>query len=1812
MPEQQPDASAGRAQVLNMIDFLSAYDARRNPPVRDIADYRLFRLGDLDLPEHGAVRVRGDENTWLAVDFLDLPAVPVPPDAIARAFVGGSTIDPLVRPELIPAPELPESPEAEISTALIDNAQPTDTAEESGSESSDSPLDEEQAEYQAMAAMARTWIDDIWQPWAAIWTATAAVKKVHRDLFEQRDLLVTDRDSVELVWGFGRLLWRSAGQLVSHPLLTVPVEIDVVPGSEQVRVRPSGAVEVESRFLQGLEIHDRPGFNAIRQAVASDGAEVWLGDDLDDLVRRLVRAVDDEGVVVERTTSATEHAVADLGWSMYLRRRVPDSQGFLDVMRELYRNASQEVPAALRAVMTSEDSETHATFDAESGESGSNPSRPLEPLLLPLPSNEEQERILTTARRHPGVVVQGPPGTGKSHTIANLISHHVAYGRRVLVVAEKEQALKVLADKVPAEIRDLTVSVLGADDEGRRRLESSIMQIQSRVAGVDRAHSDSMIIMLTAELDQIDRGLALTSNQMLRARRAETELLPGEWRAGSNPSPLAAADWTVENAAAYGYIPDALTPGISAPLASELMEFRDLLTAIGAERAHQAGLMLPNPSSLPAASILQNEFKLLADASASVDAVRPMFRDWDSAVRRGPDHINSVVALLHIELEWLQSVEGSWWCQVSTQLRDTLQAREWEGFGAHLERLRTSAMALRTRLRPYDVDAAGAADLVADLTEARDKLRTQGKLGMFAKDAKHAVGLVRVDGQIPTSADGVDLCLAALELGSIRRQIVTLWNNQTGPLQAPALPGIPEEAIAPELAHLAMAAAGDQRWREIVRQLQDMGYDRAGSPTAEGVKAIIRILEQASAHYEKEATAARIAGLRNELRVGAALTNASPLWSLLASDLDTADARSWAAHREEVATLVELGPRAERLRLLRIKFQSLTPLWALEIEKDVAAARDPANLPLAWEWRQLDTWVQGIAAHPEPRELQLKIESLTNDRQRVVTQLVATRAWRRLADNLGYRERQALTAYLKASSRFGKTGGKYAQRWINEMRVALDDAKTAVPVWIMPTAKALSSFRPSAVPPFDVLIIDEASQIGFEALPLLALATSTIVVGDDKQTSPENVGLDREQIFSMMDDFLAQVPKYRTLFDPDNSLYDLASQKFAAPVMLTEHFRCLPEIIAFSNVQAYNGLIIPLRDQPPSPGWSPLGLIRVLDGYRVGDVNEPEAAQVVDLIERLCQDPSYDGMTFGVISLLGSSQSKQIWDLLYERLGPETMELRRIRCGEPANFQGDERDVMVLTTVVAVDPLKPTRIGAMTSNSHLRRINVAASRARNQMWVVTSIDPSQLPNGDLRGELIRHCADPGRLDEVADDLMKKCESDFERRVVNALIARGYRGVEVQNIVGRYRIDIVVSGPDGRLAIECDGDRWHGEDVWNQDRARQQVLERAGWTFERIRGSAFYRDPENAMEPVWRHLEELGIPTGDSWMVERRRSIVQEVSGSSSGTLLLEAPAPETDLSEARASEARLSESPASEAQSPDAMQEQFDRPVRVPARDSIVFEYPTFLTDPAPATSPFVADPPPSGGRHSAPDSVSPRIAETLPPTRLETSYPPATVVDPKPAWVPPSWYRAPDAEEVPESSPAELSSEEPATVERVTPTIPVDAPHTRSGPLAPYRTWARTAMPAVEMVNADAIIDGLVQIVAVEGPMHSDRAYLLYAQAAGKQRVGREMKSTFNRVMARSFVAGELTRLKDTLPDLVDSTIYVPGTPPVVVRELGPRRLYDVPRSEIATLVKLLSFDDLPITELKRAVLDGLGLVRLTDQASAYLDECLKYVWDL
>jgi len=114
---------------------------------------------------------------------------------------------------------------------------------------------------------------------------------------------------------------------------------------------------------------------------------------------------------------------------------------------------------------------------------------------------------------------------------------------------------------------------------------------------------------------------------------------------------------------------------------------------------------------------------------------------------------------------------------------------------------------------------------------------------------------------------------------------------------------------------------------------------------------------------------------------------------------------------------------------------------------------------------------------------------------------------------------------------------------------------------------------------------------------------------------------------------------------------------------------------------------------------------------------------------------------------------------------------------------------------------------------------------------------------------------------------KRTDSVFERLVLDRLLASGYR-VKAQWHIGAYRIDLVVEGKTRKLAVECDGERWHTPEQLHRDLERQAILERLGWVFVRIRGSVFFRDPDTAMAPLFLRLDQLGIePLGSNDITE---------------------------------------------------------------------------------------------------------------------------------------------------------------------------------------------------------------------------------------------------------------------------------------------------------------------------------------------------------
>ncbi|MBQ9993212.1 MAG: hypothetical protein IJP17_00690, partial [Clostridia bacterium] len=424
------------------------------------------------------------------------------------------------------------------------------------------------------------------------------------------------------------------------------------------------------------------------------------------------------------------------------------------------------------------------------------------------------------------------------------------------------------------------------------------------------------------------------------------------------------------------------------------------------------------------------------------------------------------------------------------------------------------------------------------------------------------------------------------------------------------------------------------------------------------------------------------------------------------------------------------------------------------------------------------------------------------------------------------------------------------------------DCRRAVPVWIMPMSSVAEYFEPSDEK-FDVLIIDEASQADMTALISLYLAKKVIVVGDDKQVSPTPIGIDVETSNKLRQEFLTGIPG-AAMYDEMVSIYDLGKANYE-PITLKEHFRCADDIINFSNYYTYNGIICPLRDSY-SIKLRPATVAYHVEGGESGrkKTNRKEALATAALIKACTEMPEYKKSTFGVITMLGDEQALVIDRILREKLSENVYQSRKILCGNPSYFQGDERDVIFISLVDCSKgdgkALAVRREGY--NEMYAKRYNVAASRARDQLWVVHSLNPEvDLKGDDIRLSLIRHAENPAATAAALEKKQPAALTEMETAVIHILEEGGYKVVPRQK-VGSYVVALSCEGAGGRIAVECDGDGSADTDAIIAELGKQSVLERLGWRFLRLSAAEYYRDPSGFADRLISTVAERGLkPVG---------------------------------------------------------------------------------------------------------------------------------------------------------------------------------------------------------------------------------------------------------------------------------------------------------------------------------------------------------------
>lgn len=1460
-------------RLLALLDYVEATERDRLSTVLDMADYRGFRRAGEDVIKLPGVLVNvrdGDDHVWLRVDRLVRCPPPPPENAELRRWIAlpddvGTT--PALRPE-IPDPSPSDANDLQAVLRVQDHP--------------DLPQ---------LEALLAGYVREIWSPWALEERPRRHAIDLYNSLFSLRQALDgASEQPVELLWGIGVARWTYRGAKLHHPLLGVPVELTLDEQSHAITLRPrsESPTSIESAPLDAMEAPSvnewRSGTQRYLDASEGEGVSPFTPESFAPVLRRAVALLDPDGHYLpdlgERRPPSGDMLQVDDRWVLIERTR--RATQLMDDLRRFRSEIEQivdveQIPPAVRALLQAPadaaapanypDYRGVSTIPGVTSSDGSG-----EDLFFPKPFNREQVEVIQRLATRPGVVVQGPPGTGKTHTIANIISHYLAQGKRVLVTSQKAPPLKVLREKLPAAVRPLAVSLVESDRDGLKQFQESVDIIADRLHRTRPSEVARQIAALDVRIETLHRGLAAIDRQVDEIGRGSMTAVILD---GTRIEPAEAARRLVAKADLAGWLPDAIDV-----IASHEPTFDDeTIVRLRAARKQAGDRLVCLNDALP------------SDILPTAEALIALHQDL-LEVERIEQATSKAEALAPGA-----SIEGvSATRQQAAALKDALRDAETASFGwsrAILQRWRADADdAILVALAGLDADVGAlagearhflvrpvtlpdGAQMDAAFRETVGKLARGEDLGLiqnlFARQLKGQIASVRLSGR-PISGAGewadVDRYLSALDQG---QRVAAAWNNVSG--QAGLDPAGGEEpaiaeAMRRQLQHLADLrglANGERRLQQELRSLlPDWSGRIAGDSVA--LDALMTLLDRhllrarlSAAHETRErlrGIAANMEGaVGNALRfvLGAEL-------GLAATDAALMGER-WSAALGEVAYLRSLAPCFSDIRQLSALIEENgAPSWALALRTEAVTGVEDSWTPGDWRdrWtlRRLHSWLGRIDLHDQLRTLGRERTEHEEHLRRAYEESIELRTWCRLAEKASDQVRSALAAYAQAMRKIGRGTGIRAGRYRQDARAAADRAKNALPCWIMPHYRVSESL-PAELGLFDLVVVDEASQSTLAALPALLRAKQVLIVGDDRQVSPD-AGFREEARMNLLAarHLGSQLDDYRSALREEKSLYDLGTVVFAGgAILLKEHFRCVGAIIEYSKAQFYAHQLVPLRLPSASERLDPpLIDILVEDGYRKGKVNPPEVDCIVDAIGRIADDPAMRHRSIGVTTLLGQEQAIAILTAIEQVLGAEIMLRHDIRVGEPAAFQGDERDIMFVSLVADRGSSGLSGVGFE------QRFNVAASRARDRMVLVRSVAIEDLrPSDKLRRSLIEHFHAPFAAETgLVADRRARCESPFEQEMYDLLVERGYR-VDTQVPVGSKRIDLVVEGADDRrLAIECDGDRYHGPEQWPDDMARQRMIERAGWTVWRCFASRFIRERQAVIDELVAVLAARGI------------------------------------------------------------------------------------------------------------------------------------------------------------------------------------------------------------------------------------------------------------------------------------------------------------------------------------------------------------------
>jgi DNA helicase len=1302
-----------------------------------------------------------------------------------------------------------------------------------------------------------------------------------------------ETETLELVIGNG--IVRIKEQNVCYPVLLKKIKIDFNAKDNILilsdpHMNESFSPNLYTNFLNEIgDIHLENVFE-LEKEVKERNLHPLNRKETVDFFKKFIHSLTNRGFFIEDGDIEDLKEYGDIFIEdnplIFIRKKETGIVKAIENITEKIEN-SGEVPAHLYELVGIASEEENENIEKDFRE---------EEILFVKDANTEQVNIAKQIEKNNAVVVQGPPGTGKTHTIANLLGHFLAQGKNVLVTSQTKKALRVLKEKIPKSIQGLCISILDDDNSDMRKSVETISEklgnFTSEKLKKEVGELEKIRIKECSDLENI-------TDQMCGIRYRESKSIDFN---GETFFIKDIAKYLRENPEIAGKIPGKISELVPCPITND--EFSFLKTKYRQQVSENEEKEIVSGLNNISDYLDVSEFEeLVNDKKYTWKELEKLLNDNSFNIDSNILYVNGkeIIDLKKfkenydvrqtIPKELTEDME-KWKVDVAISGgTDNGNKINWQNFIEDIKELHEYLNNLRPKLFKKRIDFSGIAlpDAVKMIQELKNAFNNPGLMfGLNIKKAKNRIGSrITLNEETVKDVAECDLLLEYFNLLIQEKELKESWKElieTNGGISADSLGGSFIDYAFESVKEIEYFLNWNYKEKaKLLKNIENLGINRnclfkETNISMEEIKDILNSAKNIEKVMEIGSKALKLSEKEEKYSLYTEkIKNITKKDSILDEKIKNAvvneEVKEYSKNLKQLEILSAKQEYYKKREDILERINKTAFKWYEELKNGII--EEIEDICEVWKWKQLSQELEKLEKEPY-EDLEKKALEKRENIKKATLELVEKKSWYHVLNFIEKKENlmvsQALRGWEQTIQKIGKGTGKNASLYRKQAKEKMNICQKAVPAWIMPMNKVIDTLNP-AENKFDVIIIDEASQSDISSLVLLYMAKKVIIVGDDKQVSPLDIGVSVEKVNSLREKYIKGKITNDDLYGLNSSLYSVAATTYR-PLMLKEHFRCVPEIIGYSNKTSYDLKIKPLRESGSS-NLKPAVINYKVPGMRdeKRKINELEAKTVVSLIKACMEMKEYADSSFGVISLLGDEQSDLIQKMIVEKIDVTDIEKHYILCGNSSHFQGDERDVIFLTMVDSNSGEVPLRVMTDgTESARKKRYNVAASRAKNQMWVVNSLDvDNDLKTGDIRKKFLEYVSSPKEM-LLTEEMEKNSESIFEEKIAKYLISEGYH-IEQQWEAGLYKIDMVALFQDKKVAIECDGEKWHStEEQIREDMERQNVLERCGWEFIRIRGSRYFKNPEFTMKALIEELNRKGIYPES---MEDKRYLVKE-------------------------------------------------------------------------------------------------------------------------------------------------------------------------------------------------------------------------------------------------------------------------------------------------------------------------------------------------